>query len=105
MEQHFNLYNRTGTSENIYQYGQVDMGGQLSGTTDAPYLVSGDIDLAGRSNYRLLLTEYDAPLINEGEKAGLKYNGENVTVHNYGENCTNFSVVYKLNIKNFSGVK
>ena len=109
LEMDVNINNYYPKSQNevpgIINYEQADMGGQLSGTTDAPYLVSGDIDLEGRGSYRLLLTGYDAPLINEGEKSGLKYNGEDVTVHNYGENCTNFSVIYKLNIKNFSGGK
>lgn len=105
LENDFNLYNRQGTSAGMNFYGQADLGQHISGTTDAPFLRSQTIDMSKKENYKLLLTGYAAPYINYGEQAGLIYDGEPVKEHDLGLNSTNYSVIYNLNIINFSGSK
>lgn len=107
IESDFNLYGNYGNSGNYTNYIRADEGYQMiSGTTDAPMLVSQDIDLSGREDYRLLLTGYDAPYINAGERAGLYYDGAPIGgTQMLGDNGLNFSVIYKLNIKNFADGK
>lgn len=106
IESDFNLYDLHEGTENCGSYSRTkDMDGFISGTTDAPILVSKDIDLSNCENYRLLLTGLDAPYMNAGERAGLYYDGHPIWEYYYGENCVNFSVIYKLKIKNFVGGK
>ena len=107
IEKDFNLYGYYNKNGNYTSYSRADDGENLlSGTTDAPILVSKDIDLSNRENYRLLLTGYDAPKINAGERAWLYYGGATVEgSQGFGKNCVNFSVIYKFNIKNFAGGK
>ena len=106
IEKDFNLYGYYNKNGNYTSYSRADDGENLlSGTTDAPILVSKDIDLSNCENYRLLLTGLDAPYMNAGENAGLYYDGQLVSENYYGENCVNFSVIYKLKIKNFDGGK
>lgn len=102
----FNLYNHS-KEDNSGRYVRANDGYEmLSGTTDAPILSSGEIDLADRKSYRLLLTGYDAPFMNAGERTRLYYDGAPVSGNqHFGENAVNYSVIYKLNVKNFAGGK
>ena len=75
----------------------------IAGSTDAPVLESGEINLTGKKNYRLFLTGYDAPFINRGERTHLIYDGEEVEGESLGINALNYSVIYKLNVKGFTG--
>lgn len=108
VENAFNLYTVKGNSYSNYQDTPelYKDGNLLSGTTNGPIL-STDLDLTGKDNFKLLLTGYDAPKMNAGELMPFYYNGEQVMNENKGtiSNVQNFAVIYKFNVSNFTGNK
>ena len=94
-----------GSRAGISGYSRADGGyGELSGATDGPVLVSGEIDLSGRDSYRLILAGDDAPLFNAGEDMPLYYNGKAVSPK-YTGNARNYAVIYRISVSGFSGSK
>lgn len=102
----FNLYSSGVNRIANYNNAAFTDRDRLSGTTNGPIL-STNLNLTGKSKYKLLLTGYDAPKMNAGELMSLYYNGGLVYNDNDGKssNAQNYAVIYKFKVSNFTGTK